>query len=83
MEINVSSLTSMEVWQIASAQSLYAVMIFAFVEALNKIYKSFIWNRFVALGVLKTFSLECLEFAGFQTFDSTMRYHISCFDGIS
>lgn len=66
-----------------SVQSLYAVMIFAFVEALNKIYKSFIWNRFAALGVLKTFSLECLEFAGFQTFDSAMRHHISCFAGIS
>lgn len=64
-----------------SAQSLYAVMIFAFLEALDKIYKAFIWNRFVALGVLETLSLECLEFAGFQTFDSAMRYHISCFEG--
>lgn len=83
VEINVSSLTSMEVWQMTSAQSLYAVMISAFVEALNKIYKAFIWNRFVALGVLKNLSLECLKFAGFQPFDSSMRYHISCFAGIS
>lgn len=66
-----------------SAQNLYAVMIFAFVEALNKTYKAFICNRFVALGVVKTFSLECLEFVGFQSFDSAMRYHISYFGGIS
>lgn len=63
----------MEVWQI----------IFAFVEVLNEIYKAFIWNRIVALGILETLSLECLEFAGFQTFDSTMRYHISRFARIS
>lgn len=83
MEINVSSLTSMELQQITSAQSLYAVMIFAFVEALNKSCKAFIWNRFVALGVLKTCCLECLEFAVFQNFNSAIEYHITCSSGIS
>lgn len=82
MEINVSSLTSMELWQITSAQSLCAVMIFAFVEALNRSCKAFLWNRFVALGVLKTFCLECLEFAVFHIFNSIIKY-ITCLAGIS
>lgn len=83
MEINVSSLTSTELWQITSAQSLYAVMIFAVVEALNKSCKAFIQNRFVALGLLKDFCLECLEFVVFQIFNSAVKYHISCSAGIS
>jgi len=73
----------MELWQIAPAQSLYVVMIFAFVEALNKSCKAFIWNGFVALGVHKTFCLECLEFAAFQTFSSAVQCHITCSAGIS
>lgn len=68
----MSSLTSTELRQITSAQSLRAAMIFAFVEALNKSCEAFVWNRFVALGVLKTFCLECLECAGFQVFSSAI-----------
>lgn len=59
------------------------MMIFAFVEALNKSCNSFIWNRFVALGVLKIFSLECLEFAVFQILNSPIEYLITCSAGIS
>lgn len=78
MEINVSPLTSIELWQITSAQSLYVVMIFAFVEALSKSCYAFIWNRFFAQGVLKTFCLEGLEFAVFQTSSNFIHYYLSC-----
>lgn len=57
-------------------------MIFAFVGAVEKSHKAFIWNRFVALGVLKAFSLECLEFAGFPIFSSAIKHHIICSAGI-
>lgn len=57
-------------------------MISAFVEAVEKSHKAFIWNRFVALGILEAFCLECLEFAVFPVSSSAIKHPTICSAGI-